>query len=321
MALPKENEKVDWVQGLVTMGGSGSAELKTGYAIHLWSCNSSMENKSFCNSDGDFLLVAQEGQLRIQTETGKMSIEAGEICVIPRGIKFACFTDGPNRGYVLEIFQGHFQLPDLGPIGANGLANPRDFEHPVACYEDKDCKWNSMQKFMGELFDCELDHSPFDVVAWHGNYIPYKYNCKNFCTINSVSFDHIDPSIFTVLTCQSLEPGVAVADFVIFPPRWSVHSSTFRPPYYHRNTMTEFMGNIRGQYEAKPTGFLPGGATLHSCMIGHGPDAATYEKASTVDLKSEYLGEGNLAFMFESCYGMRLTDHAMKNNIDKDYHK
>lgn len=328
---------VDWSEGLATIGGSGSASMKSGYAVHVWRCNTSMtpRRRAWCNSDGDLLFVAQHGDIRLTTEMGRLLVQPGQIAVVQRGIKFsvdidsASVDDGCNRGYVLEVFNGHFTLPDLGPIGANGLANARDFQTPVARYEDMDCAddgsvgagYTIIQKFMGKLFTSVLDHSPFDVVAWHGNYAPYRYDTKHFCAINSVTFDHIDPSIFTVLTCQSDTPGVAVADFVIFPPRWSVHTSTFRPPYYHRNVMTEFMGNIRGAYEAKAKGFLPGGATLHSCMVPHGPDSACFEAASNANLKPEFLSADNLAFMFESFYGLKLTKWAMGESIDTDYYK
>jgi homogentisate 1,2-dioxygenase len=206
--------------------------------------------------------VPQQGPLDITTEMGKLYVQPNEICVIQQGIRFSVEVEGPSRGYILEVYDNHFRIPDLGPIGANGLANPRDFKTPVAWFEDRDCDFKVISKFQGALFSASQNHSPFNVVAWHGNYAPYKYDLKNFNVINSVSFDHLDPSIFTVLTCPSTKPGTAIADFVIFPPRWSVQEHTFRPPYYHRNCMSEFMGLILGRYEAKEGGFLPGGATL-----------------------------------------------------------
>jgi len=280
-----------------------------------------MKDKSFYNSDGDFLIVPQQGTLDIRTEFGFLEVIPGEIVVIQRGIHFSVGVDGPSRGYILEIYNGHFKIPDLGPIGANGLANPRDFLTPVASFEDRICNWITVNKFMGQLFSTEINHSPFNVVAWHGNYAPYKYNLSNFCTINTVSFDHIDPSIFTVLTCQSNEPGVAIADFVIFPPRWTVAEHTFRPPYYHRNCMSEYMGLIRGVYEAKEEGFLPGGGSLHSCMTPHGPDASTFQKASTqTPLQPAKLPENTLAFMFESSLLFGITPFAQNSNLDKGYY-
>eukprot|EP00472_Partenskyella_glossopodia_P011118 CAMPEP_0197516364 /NCGR_PEP_ID=MMETSP1318-20131121/1259_1 /TAXON_ID=552666 /ORGANISM="Partenskyella glossopodia, Strain RCC365" /LENGTH=301 /DNA_ID=CAMNT_0043065067 /DNA_START=495 /DNA_END=1400 /DNA_ORIENTATION=+ len=283
-----------------------------------------MGNKVFCNSDGDLLIVPQLGELMIKTECGKLHIEPGEIAVIQRGHKF-CVDLGSEgqacRGYVCEVFDGHFVLPDLGPIGANGLANPRDFLHPTAWYEDKEQKHIIVQKFLGSLYKADLKRSPFDVVAWHGNYAPYKYDLSTYVAINSVTVDHMDPSIFTVLTCQTTEPGVAAVDFVIFPPRMAVQKKTFRPPYYHRNCMSEFMGNICGQYDAKPDGFKPGGGSLHSIMMGHGPDAPTFKKFSESKGDPAVQMPGNaMAFMFESTYVMRLTEWALKEApLDEEY--
>eukprot|EP01083_Nonionella_stella_P154854 499480_1 len=312
---------VDFVDGLVTWMGAGSAETKTGLAIHLYSASLSMVDRAFYSADGDFLIVPQHGTLQIRTEFGLMEVPPGEIAVIQRGVKYSVALTEPSRGYVLEIFQGHFVIPDLGPIGANGLANPRDFETPVASFEDRsNCKFRLTQKFLGDLFETELDHSPFDVVAWHGNYAPYKYNLEKYCTINSVSFDHIDPSIFTVLTAQSSEPGVAVADFVIFPPRWMVAEDTFRPPYYHRNIMSEYMGSISGSYDAK-AGFRPGAGSLHNVMQAHGPDAVTFEAASQAELAPVRYRNTDLAFMFESTFVYRVTPYAMENLMQEGYYE
>jgi len=319
--MPQDGEQLDFVQGLKTLAGAGAPDVKTGMAIHIYACNKSMGNKAFCNSDGDMLIVPQQGTLYVRTEFGLLEVAPREICVIQRGIRFTVDIDGPSRGYICEVYNGHFKLPDLGPIGANGLANPRDFQSPVAAFEDKKCSFEAVQKFMGKLFTTTLEYSPYDVVAWFGNYVPYKYNLWNFCAVNSVTFDHMDPSIFTVLTCPSAEPGVAVADFVIFPPRWLVQEKTFRPPYYHRNCMSEFMGNIEGRYEAKPEGFLPGGGSLHSVMMGHGPDADTYNKASQAELKPVKLPEDSLAFMFESTYMFKLTQWGNDAPKDEEYYK
>jgi homogentisate 1,2-dioxygenase len=312
--LPDAKDKVDFVHGLHTLGGAGASELKTGFAIHIYSINTSMVDAAYCNSDGDFLFVPQQGELVIRTEMGFLELHPGEIGIIQRGIRFsvALRKEEASRGYICEVFDSHFRLPDLGPIGANGLAQPRDFEHPVAAFEDRKCDFTLYQKFAGDIFVAKYQNSPFDVVAWHGNYVPYRYDLGKFCVINSVSFDHLDPSIFTVLTAPTALPGVAACDFVIFPPRWAVQKSTFRPPYYHRNCMSEFMGNIRGRYEAKPEGFLPGGATLHSIMAAHGPDAETFSKASVADVSTpSHMAEDSVAFMFESTYVLRLTDWAL----------
>uniref|UniRef100_A0A0B6Z789 Homogentisate 1,2-dioxygenase n=1 Tax=Arion vulgaris TaxID=1028688 RepID=A0A0B6Z789_9EUPU len=317
--IPKTNQ--DFVEGLATICGAGDPKSRNGIAIYVYTCNKPMTNKCLYNSDGDFLIVPQQGALFITTEMGRMNVEPNEICVIQRGIRFSVDVKGDSRGYILEVFSDHFQLPTLGPIGANGLANPRDFLTPVAWYEDQDLDFTVVNKYHGHIFSASQGHSPFDVVAWHGNYAPYKYNLSKFMVINCVAFDHADPSIFTVLTCPSLKPGVAIADFVIFPPRWSVQEHTFRPPYYHRNCMSEFMGLIYGNYEAKEEGFRPGGASLHSIMTPHGPDYDCFEKASNGELKPQKIAEGTMAFMFESSLSMTVTEWANKTKVDSDYFK
>ncbi|XP_026569154.1 homogentisate 1,2-dioxygenase [Pseudonaja textilis] len=316
-------KKLDFVTGLYTLCGAGEPKSGNGLAIHIFICNSSMINRCFCNSDGDFLIVPQQGKLLITTEFGKLLVEPNEICVIQKGMRFNVEVFGETRGYILEIYGVHFELPDLGPIGANGLANPRDFLVPVAWYEEGQTAegYSVITKYQGKLFEAKQNCSPFNVVAWHGNYTPYKYNLSNFMAINSVAFDHADPSIFTVLTAKSNRPGVAVADFVIFPPRWAVANNTFRPPYYHRNCMSEFMGLIKGSYEAKEQGFLPGGVTLHSMMIPHGPDAECFKKASTSKQEPEKIAEGTMAFMFESSFSLAVTKWGLKTTLDKNYYK
>ncbi|RHZ68909.1 hypothetical protein Glove_292g35 [Diversispora epigaea] len=305
----KEN-KENFIEGLNTLAGAGEPSVKHGLAIHIYLAYTNMINTAFYNSDGDFLIVPQQGRLDITTEFGRMMVSPGEITVIPRGIKFSVnLPDGPSRGYILEVFDNHFELPDLGPIGANGLANPRDFQTPIAHYENDKLNndYNVVNKYVGQMYVVKQDHSPFDVIAWHGNYVPYKYDLEKFCPLNSVSFDHIDPSIFTVLTCKSAFPGTAIADFIAFPPRWVVQDNTFRPPYFHRNCMSEFLGLIKGSYDAKVEGFLPGGASLHSFMTPHGPDAKTFERASNEELKPVKIAETALAFMFESSLMLGVT--------------
>ncbi|XP_046969576.1 homogentisate 1,2-dioxygenase [Vanessa cardui] len=314
----------DFVAGLHTVCGAGDPRSRHGIAIHVFLCNTSMDKSAFYSSDGDLLIVPQQGILHITTEFGKMVVSPNEIAVIQLGMRFAVAVDGPSRGYILEVFDGHFKLPDLGPIGANGLANPRDFLTPVAHYEDKDVPgFKILNKYQGAIFEAEQNHSPFDVVAWHGNYVPYKYDLSKFMVINSVSFDHCDPSIFTVLTCPSTKPGVAIADFVIFPPRWSVQENTFRPPYYHRNCMSEFMGLILGSYEAKEGGFLPGGASLHSMMTPHGPDTTCFETASKAELVPQKIAVGTQAFMFESSLSMAITKWGLETcqKLDAKYYE
>ena len=316
-----EGEKHCFVKGMRTICGAGEPKGRNGIAVHVYTCNTSMGDSCLYNSDGDYLIVPQQGALLITTEMGKMRVDPNEICVIPQGIRFNVAIEGPSRGYILEVFGVHFVLPGLGPIGANGLANPRDFLTPTAFYEDRDglASYKVISKYQGALYQATQHHSPFDVVAWHGNYAPYKYDLATFCPANFVSFDHADPSIFTVLTAPSTKPGVAIADFVIFPPRWGVSEHTFRPPYYHRNCMSEFMGLIHGSYEAKEGGFQPGGASLHSMMTPHGPDVECFEKNSRGELNPQKIAHGTMAFMFESSFSMAVTDWASKNKVQKDY--
>lgn len=275
----KEDGPVDFLEGMITIAGAGDPTMKAGCAIHVYGCNSSMTNSAFQNADGDLLIVPQQTPLIFQTEFGRLRVAPGEFIVIPRGIKFAVQLDAPNgqgaaRGYICEVFDGHFIIPDLGPIGANGLANARHFAAPSAAYEVREYSgkdgdvFKYYNKYMGKMFETELSTSPFDVVAWTGNYLPFKYDMAMFNTVNSVSFDHLDPSIFTVLTCQTTSPGVAAIDFVVFPPRMAVQEDTFRPPYYHRNCMSEFMGNIMGQYDAKPEG-TKGLSLLYWCRLAY----------------------------------------------------
>jgi homogentisate 1,2-dioxygenase len=327
--LPIPTEPTDFVAGITTIAGNGDLFSQVGMAVHIYACNASMTDRFFYNADGELLVVPELGSLVIFTELGVLNVSPGEVVCLPRGLKFrvelgdpsarADGTDNGCRGYICENFGAQFRLPDLGPIGANGLANPRDFETPVAWYEDRDAACEIVAKFGGNLWSAETDHSPLDVVAWHGNYAPYKYDLTRFNTIGSISFDHPDPSIFTVLTSPSNELGVANCDFVIFPDRWLVAENTFRPPWYHRNTMSEYMGLIYGQYDAKETGFVPGGGSLHNQMSAHGPDLDAFEKASTADLKPQKLS-GTMAFMFESRYIIRPTEFAMEcPQLQKDY--
>ncbi|MCU1246206.1 MAG: hmgA [Acidobacteria bacterium] len=319
-ALPIPEAPTDFVDGLTTICGNGDAALFIGMAAHVYACNRSMVDRFFYDADGELLIVPQQGALLLRTELGVLAVAPGEIALIPRGTKFRVeLPDGVARGYVCENFGQPFRLPDLGPIGANGLANARDFLAPVAAYEEREGDFEVVAKFLGSLFSARLDHSPLDVVAWHGNYVPYKYDLARFNAINTVSFDHPDPSIFTVLTSPSEIAGTANADFVIFPPRWMVAEHTFRPPYFHRNVMSEYMGLIFGVYDAKAEGFGPGGGSLHNCMSGHGPDAATFDAASAAQLQPRFLGD-TLAFMFETRMVLRPTRYAMEGPIlQRDY--
>jgi homogentisate 1,2-dioxygenase len=313
--LPVPEAPTDFVDGLVTYAGNGDAGTGAGIAVHLYAANRSMQDRVFYTADGELLIVPQQGRLLLLTEMGVLDLAPGEIGVVPRGVRFrAELPDGTARGYVCENYGALFRLPDLGPIGANGLANPRDFQTPAAWFEDSDEPTEVVQKFAGKLWTTTLDHSPLDVVAWHGNLAPYKYDLARFNTINTVSFDHPDPSIFTVLTSPSDTPGTANCDFVIFPPRWMVAEHSFRPPWFHRNVMSEFMGLIHGAYDAKAGGFAPGGASRHNCMAGHGPDQASYEGAVTAELRPHKI-ENTMAFMFESRWIIRPTRFATETPL------
>jgi homogentisate 1,2-dioxygenase len=302
----------DFVDGLVTMLHARRPEELEGCAVHLYRASKSMDRRVFVDCDGELVIVPQQGGVELQTELGSLEVRPGSIAVVPRGMKFRLqLIDGEARGYVAENYGLPFRLPELGPIGSNGLANPRDFEAPSAWYEDKDEPTEVVQKSLGHLWATTLDHSPLDVVAWHGNYAPYRYDLARFNAIGTVSFDHPDPSIFTVLTSPSSVPGRANADFVIFPPRWMVAEDTFRPPWFHRNVMSEAMGLIHGAYDAKAEGFAPGGLSLHNLMSGHGPDVDSWQKASEAELKPTKI-EGTLAFMVETCWPYRPTDWALE---------
>jgi homogentisate 1,2-dioxygenase len=319
--LPIPSEPTDFVSGLRTAAGNGSPEQQTGCAIHWYVANRSMVDRYFYTADGELLIVPQLGRLRLATELGLIDIEPQQIAVIPRGLRFRVeLQDGEARGYVCENFGAPFRLPDLGPIGSNGLANPRDFQTPVAWYEERTGDFELLAKFMGHCWSARIDHSPLDVVAWHGNNAPYRYDLRRFNTLGSISYDHPDPSIFLVLQSISDTPGVDNVDFVIFPPRWLAAQDTFRPPWFHRNVASEFMGLIAGSYDAKAEGFSPGGASLHNCMSGHGPDAATFEKASRADTSRPQQVTDTMAFMFETRAVLRPTRFALESpQLQQDY--
>lgn len=317
--LPLPRKKTDFVDGLVTICGNGNQALQIGCAVHLYAINNSMEGRFFYNADGEFLIVPQEGGLRFETEFGPLEISPGEIGVVPRGVKYRVVPLAKQgRGYVCENYGPPLRLPHRGPIGANSLADERHFLYPQAAYRQEAGEFELVAKYGGHLWRTSLDHSPLDVVAWHGNYAPCKYDLKLFNTIGTVSFDHPDPSIFTVLTSPSEIPHISNVDFVIFPPRWMVAEHTLRPPYFHRNIMSEYMGLIFGVYDAKPAagggGFVPGGGSLHNCMSPHGPDAEAFEKATEADLRPVKL-EDTLAFMFESRYPFAVTPFALEGGV------
>ncbi|WP_449284020.1 homogentisate 1,2-dioxygenase [Luteimonas yanweni] len=318
LPMPADGTRVDFVDGLFTMAGNGGSRAGAGVGIHMYAANASMRGRFFYSADGELLIVPQQGRLRIATELGVLEVEPQEIAVIPRGVRFrvelpdADRDGGTVRGYVCENFGALLQLPDLGPIGSNGLANPRDFLAPVATYEEDEGDFELIAKFQGHLWRAGIGHSPLDVVAWHGNYAPYKYDLRRFNAIGSISYDHPDPSIFLVLHSPSDTPGTSNMDFAIFPPRWLVQQDTFRPPWFHRNIASEFMGLVHGAYDAKAEGFAPGGCSLHNCMTGHGPDAATFEKASAADLSQPDVISDTMAFMFETRAVIRPTRQALE---------
>ena len=318
--VPLPEEGLTFLTGMRTITTAGDAESQAGMAAHLLLITLSMQKEFFFNADGEYLVVAQDNSLRFRTEFGVIEIEPGEICVIPRGVVFQVeLVKGPARAYLCENYGGAFTLPDRGPIGANCLANPRDFLTPVAAYEDVVEPMRLVVKWGGELFETTIQQSPLDVVAWHGNYAPYKYNLRHFSPVGAILFDHPDPSIFTVLTAPSETPGTANVDFVIFPERWGVAENTFRPPWYHRNIMSEFMGLVYGVYDAKPEGFSPGAMSLHNTMLPHGPDTQAFEHASNVKLEPVKM-TGSLAFMFETRFIQRVTKFASDlSTLDEKY--
>ncbi len=321
LPMPAAATATDFIDGLFTVAGNGSSEAGTGVGVHLYAANRSMDGRWFYNADGELLIVPQQGRLRLRTEFGVLEIEPQEIALIPRGIRFSVdLLDGEARGYVCENLGAGLRLPDLGPIGSNGLASPRDFLSPVAAYEDVEGDFELIAKFQGHLWRADLGHSPMDVVAWHGNHVPCKYDLRRFNTMGSISFDHPDPSIFLVLTSPTDTPGVGNMDFVIFPPRILAMENTFRPPWFHRNVASEFMGLIHGAYDAKADGFVPGGASLHNSFTGHGPDAETFEKASAADTSTPHYLRETMAFMFESRIVLRPTAQAVNAaHRQKDY--
>jgi len=310
--LPLPTAPTDFIEGLISVAGNGGPAAGTGAGIHLYAANRPMLGRYFYCADGELLIVPQHGRLHLATEMGRLDVEPQEIAVIPRGVRFRVeLPDGEARGYVCENFGALLKLPDLGPIGSNGLANPRDFLTPVAAYEDSEGEFELLAKFQGRLWRAPIGHSPLDVVAWHGNYAPYKYDLRRFNAIGSISYDHPDPSIFLVLHSASDSEGVSNLDFVIFPPRILAMENTFRPPWFHRNVASEFMGLVHGAYDAKADGFVPGGCSLHNCMSGHGPDAATFDKASNADLSQPDRIRATMAFMFETRAVLHPTRQAL----------
>lgn len=319
--LPIPTKPTDFVDGLVTFGGNGDPAQQYGAALHMYAANTSMRDRFFYDADGELLIAPQLGALTLRTELGVLDVAPGEICVIPRGLKFAVdLNDGEARGYVCENYGPHFRLPELGPIGTNGLANARDFMTPVAAYEDRDGDFRVVAKFLGGLWEAAIDHSPLDVVAWHGTYAPYKYDLARFNGINTVTYDHPDPSIFCVLVAPSAIPGTANIEFGLIGDRWSVARNTFRPPPFHRNVCSEFVGLIKGRYIGKKEGFEPGCASLHNCMTGHGPDGEAFAAGTAASDDAQYL-ENTMTVIFETQLVIQPTKFAMETELlERDYY-
>jgi homogentisate 1,2-dioxygenase len=318
--VPHSDVPLTWLTGMRTMTTAGDVNTQTGMASHVYLVNSSMKDTYFYSADSEFLVVPQQGKLRFCTELGVIDLAAQEIAVIPRGLVYRVeVVEGPARGFVCENYGQKFVLPSRGPIGANCMANPRDFKTPIAAFEDREVPSTVTIKWCGEFHETKIGHSPLDVVAWHGNYAPYKYDLTTYCPVGAILFDHPDPSIFTVLTAPSGVEGTANIDFVLFRDRWMVAEDTFRPPWYHKNIMSELMGNIYGVYDAKPKGFVPGGMSLHNMMLPHGPDKNAFEGASNAKLKAEKLEE-TMSFMFETRFPQHLTWFAAKDApLQDDY--
>ncbi|UWQ08001.1 homogentisate 1,2-dioxygenase [Aliiroseovarius crassostreae] len=313
-------EGLNWITGMRTMTTAGDVNTQVGMASHIYLVTESIVDDYFFSADSELLVVPQEGKLRFYTELGVIDLEPKEIGIIPRGLVYRVeLVEGPARGFVCENYGQKFELPGRGPIGANCMANPRDFKAPVAAFEDREVPSSLTVKWCGQFHRTEIGQSPLDVVAWHGNYAPYKYDLRTYCPVGAILFDHPDPSIFTVLTAPSGHPGTANIDFVLFRERWMVAENTFRPPWYHKNIMSELMGNIYGQYDAKPQGFVPGGISLHNMMLPHGPDRDAFEGASNADLKPEKL-DNTMSFMFETRFPQHLTEFAAKEApLQDDY--
>ena len=308
--VPHSDEPLTWLTGMRTMTTAGDVNTQVGMASHIYLVTQSMQDAYFYSADSEMLVVPQEGRLRFCTELGIIDLEPKEIAILPRGLVYRVeVLDGPARGFVCENYGAKFELPGRGPIGANCMANPRDFKAPVAAFEDREAPSRLTIKWCGQFHETQIGHSPLDVVAWHGNYAPCKYDLRTYCPVGAVLFDHPDPSIFTVLTAPSGQPGVANIDFVLFRERWMVAEDTFRPPWYHKNIMSELMGNIYGQYDAKPKGFVPGGMSLHNMMLPHGPDKNAFEGASNAELDAVKL-DNTMSFMFETRFPQHLTRFA-----------
>lgn len=315
----------DFVDGTTTLAASGSPASQEGCSANVYAASTSMSAKGrfLRNADADMLLLPQEGRLIIKSELGELEVEPWELALVPRGITFQVnLASGTShaRGYFLENFGDHFVVPDLGPIGvSSGLAHPRHFLAPEAQYEELKGNFELVSKFLGRLYRSPLSHSPLDVVAWYGSHVPCKYDMRLFMALNTVTYDHPDPSIGTVLSAYTASPGLANVDFVIFPPRWMVGENTFRPPWFHRNCMSEFMGLLTGSYDAKPDSFLPGASSVHNRFVPHGPDHQAVDRGTAQDTSKPERYGGTLAFMWETKLVWHPTEYALTELDDHTY--
>jgi homogentisate 1,2-dioxygenase len=318
--VPVPDAPLTWLTGMRTLTTAGDVNVQAGMAAHLFLVTRSMVDEYFFSADSELLVVPQEGRLRFCTELGVIDLGPQEVAILPRGLVYRVeVLEGPCRGFVCENYGQKFMLPHRGPIGANCMANPRDFKTPVAAFEDRAAPSRVVIKWCGQFHATQIGHSPLDVVAWHGNYAPCRYDLRAYAPVGAILFDHPDPSIFTVLTAPSGQEGTANIDFVLFRERWMVAEHSFRPPWYHKNIMSELMGNIRGVYDAKPQGFAPGGVSLHNCMLPHGPDRAAFDAASNGTLKPEKL-DNTMSFMFETRFAQHLTEYAAREApLQDDY--
>ncbi|HEY3498273.1 MAG TPA: homogentisate 1,2-dioxygenase, partial [Polyangiaceae bacterium] len=313
--LPLPSAACDFVDGLVTIGGAGSARLRRGYAVHLYAANRNMEERAFYDADGELLLLPELGALRILTELGVLDVRPGEVALLPRGLRFSvALREAAARGYVAEVFGRHFRLPERGPIGSNGLAEARHFRTPAAWHEDRLAPgYRIAAKLGGALYEARQDHSPFDVVAWHGNHCPYVYDLALFTPAGYTRVDHPDPSIHTVLSAPLDERGTHSLDLVVFPPRWDATEGTFRPPYFHRNATTEINGIVR-EVSSPGSMFVPGCLFLTPSMTPHGPVAAGVERAFSLSDaeadKPHRYSENACWFQFETALPFSLTPWA-----------
>ncbi|EER04290.1 Homogentisate 1,2-dioxygenase, putative [Perkinsus marinus ATCC 50983] len=289
---------VDWVDSLFTIAYHKGASC----GVYDFGKDMSESSRVFIHHDADVMFLPRENVLKIRTELGVLRGGPREMILIPKGIKFTVdkANSGRAKGYFLENYGAPFKIPDLGPIGiTSGLAHPRHFRAPTASTVENRGASELISKFSGRMYLSKLNKTPYDVVGWYGNYYPTVYDLGLFMAINTVTYDHPDPSIGVVLQSPSLSyaPGTANIDFVIFPPRWLTAENTFRPPWFHRNVMSEFMGLLYGGYDAKQ-GFKPGCSSIHNQLSPHGPDLATTTSSSNDGKPERY--HGTLAFMWES---------------------